>query len=796
MLCSIFLPSRKSVMRDFSSINIDVIYLNAYAHCDLHNTYVLPLLEIYFLFVMICKICTVPLWMTATVRGRSYYGGPEYICGSCNALYWFQERSKGAHDGRLNLPVYNGCCCAGKVSLPKFPDWPFPLKDLLTFDGDDASSTFLRLIRHYNSMFCFTSLGAHVDESVNMGNGPYVFKMGGSVYHRIGSLIPADDETPKFAQLYIVDSADELDCRFNAFEEEGGAPSQADPFVVLALIEMLDEHNQYVQLYRTARQRLQSADAPNLAIQFFGHEGAAHGDRYSGPTVPEVAALIVGEFTPQCHKFDVIAEATSGQLEHISYLNPSLMPLQYPLLFPFGDPSFHVGIEYQQRRAAGRRRCRTSRQTPSSSSRKHVTMLQYYAYYFHYRPNEPNPYTCCGRLSQQAAVNCYSCVEASRLSYHFLKQDELRSETYQGITDAMGEGSTTGKNLGVQIMLHSSFTAGPRYFVQNYHDGMAICREYGAPDLFITFTCNPKWEEIRDMLSYENGQLHTDRPDLVTRVFNMKFDDFLTDMKSGELFGPIQACKLTTYQTSILISLVVFLFITFKFFPLRFPDLYVVEFQKRGLPHTHTLIWLKGDTQQPSASFIDSLISAEIPDPMVDPLGYALVDEFMVHGPCGEHNVRCPCMKNGSCSKWFPKEFNDETLVDEKGFPVYRRRNLGHFVVRNRGSVKLDNRWVVPYNMQLLKRFQAHINVEWCNKTNLLKYLFKYLTKGHDVARVRFQHMFQCKSFIPPGEPTGRNEILEFIQCRYYSFFPSKFVHVFSLYQKIKNTIRSLLSVT
>lgn len=94
---------------------------------------------------------------------------------------------------------------------------PFPLKDLLRFDGDDASPEFLRLIRHYNSLFCFTSLGTHVDESVNMGNGPYVFQMGSSVYHRIGSLIPADNETPKFDQLYIVDSVDELNCRFKCF---------------------------------------------------------------------------------------------------------------------------------------------------------------------------------------------------------------------------------------------------------------------------------------------------------------------------------------------------------------------------------------------------------------------------------------------------------------------------------------------------------------------------------------------------------------------------------------------------
>jgi hypothetical protein len=62
------------------------------------------------------------------------------------------------------------------------------------------------------------------------------------------------------------------------------------------------------------------------------------------------------------------------------------------------------------------------------------------------------------------------------------------------------------------------------------------------------------------------------------------------------------------------------------------------------------------------------------------------------------------------------------------------RTEAGHFIERY--GVKLDNGWVVPYNLALLKRFRAHINVEWCNKTHLIKYLFKYITKGPDRARV------------------------------------------------------------
>lgn len=76
---------------------------------------------------------------------------------------------------------------------------------------------------------------------------------------------------------------------------------------------------------------------------------------------------------------------------------------------------------------------------------------------------------------------------------------------------------------------------------------------------------------------------------------------------------------------------------------------------------------------------IDRFISAEIPDPNIDPLGYSLVEEFMMHGPCGELNKNCPCMKNGQCSKRFPKDFQDETTMDDKGFVLYRRRDTSRY---------------------------------------------------------------------------------------------------------------------
>jgi len=43
--------------------------------------------------------------------------------------------------------------------------------------------------------------------------------------------------------------------------------------------------------------------------------------------------------------------------------------------------------------------------------------------------------------------------------------------------------------------------------------------------------------------------------------------------------------------------------------------------------------------------------------------------------------------------------------VDEMGFPVYRRRPSANVVLRKKGTLRLDNQWVVPYNMKLLKKF-------------------------------------------------------------------------------------------
>lgn len=77
--------------------------------------------------------------------------------------------------------------------------------------------------------------------------------------------------------------------------------------------------------------------------------------------------------------------------------------------------------------------------------------------------------------------------------------------------------------------------------VMNYQDAMAICRVYGSPYLFVTFTCNSKWQEIAEAIRFEPGQQSSDRADVIVRVFNMKVNDFITDIREGRTFGKFLA---------------------------------------------------------------------------------------------------------------------------------------------------------------------------------------------------------------------------------------------------------------
>ncbi|XP_029174595.1 uncharacterized protein LOC114943179 [Nylanderia fulva] len=175
---------------------------------------------------------------------------------------------------------------------------------------------------------------------------------------------------------------------------------------------------------------------------------------------------------------------------------------------------------------------------------------------------------------------------------------------------------------------------------------------------------------------------------------------------------------------------------------------------KRGLPHVHILVTLKQQCKIINSETVDKYISAEIPDPAIDQNLHEIVMKNMIHGPCGNW-----CMVNGKCSKHFPKSFHEETTMDENGYPQYRRRDTS-ILYEKPGGFVVDNRFVVPYCPILSTIFNCHINVEVVSSIKSVKYLYKYIYKGHDAASVVIEEDVNNMEIV-------HDEIKDFIEARY-----------------------------
>jgi hypothetical protein len=164
-------------------------------------------------------------------------------------------------------------------------------------------------------------------------------------------------------------------------------------------------------------------------------------------------------------------------------------------------------------------------------------------------------------------------------------------------------------------------------------------------------------------------------------------------------------------------------------------------------------------------------VSAELPDPATHQRLYNIVTKQMLRGPCGQLDPGCGCMKDNICSKGYPKAFQEVTIQGDHAYPVYRRRNNGQvFQGRRKLSTgrwvnhTFDNRDVVPYNARLTEKYDCHINVEVCSNISAIKYLYKYLYKGGDMADM---HAVPVAGDGAP--PPGVNEIDLYVGGRYVS---------------------------
>uniref|UniRef100_A0A0R0GI82 Helitron helicase-like domain-containing protein n=1 Tax=Glycine max TaxID=3847 RepID=A0A0R0GI82_SOYBN len=538
---------------------------------------------------------------------------------------------------------------------PKF------LQQILFEQNTTHAKNYQQSIRTDNMMFAFTSASIKFDKTISHSRGPPTIKIQGQPCHMIGSLLPMPRKEPKFAQLYIYETENEVHNRINTVSHY----NEIEAHIVSNLQKMLDENNAHAKSLRMARDRLTGTEVHNIRLKLIaGRE--KDGRTYNVPSVPEVAgSLISGDIDANSNR-NIIVETQNCQLQRIHELHCSYLALQYPLLFPYGEDGYRADILHRDTLSGKKRK------------RNRFTMREWFAYRLQCRPNEGQTLLHSKKLFQQFVAEGYTMIESKRLSYVRNNQKKLRVDKFCSLQQSSDAGNTKGK----RIILPSTFVGSPRYMDQLYFDGIAICSH------------------------------------------------MLSDLTKNHLLG-----KVVAYM-------------------------YTVEFQKRGLPHVHLLLFLHVNNKYPSPNDIDHIISRLSQED--DPKLYKLVQNHMVHGPCGILRPASPCMKEGKCSRFYPKKFQRATLIDGAGYPVYHRRNTGRTITKN--VIIIDNRCIVPYNPKLLKKYQAHINIEWCNQSTSIKYSFKYINKGYD--RVTAVMVHDDTGTLPHAN-TPNDEIKEYLDCRY-----------------------------
>ncbi|GMF24376.1 unnamed protein product [Phytophthora fragariaefolia] len=214
--------------------------------------------------------------------------------------------------------------------------------------------------------------------------------------------------------------------------------------------------------------------------------------------------------------------------------------------------------------------------------------------------------------------------------------------------------------IGKRVVLPSTHPGGPRHMFKSYQDAMAVVREFGKPDVFLTMTCSPTWDEIEERIPDENKD----------------------SRRKPERTRPSRHRG--------------------------------ARFQKRGLPHAHIQETLAEEDKPRTREIIDKVVSAELPDPETNPQLYDTILTCMMHGPCGAANLSCACMKHGKCTKGYLKPLAVVTQGNVNGFPVCRRRRRPPGVLKFRGR-EYDNttinQWGVPYNPYISQKYNCHINV-------------------------------------------------------------------------------------
>ncbi|GKC71886.1 DNA helicase [Tanacetum coccineum] len=342
---------------------------------------------------------------------------------------------------------------------------------------------------------------------------------------------------------------------------------------------------------------MEDAKVPEFKVRLFGVIGSC---QYELPSGDSVGAIVFESGPNTATDYNVIIEQQSGFPQRIQKLHPCYMSLQFQLLFIYGQEGYHLGLKLLD--------------VPGTFSRKQkkVSINMYYAYQLHEHQKQYTLLTRGSHQFQKYVVTTYFSVEQSQFNYVRENPDDIRNEYLSGLYNAIMRGDRDGSDVGSRTILTTSFTEGPRYMYSHYLDTLAICRVHRNPSFFITFTCNMKRPEIGTFMKAFPEVTFADRPDVVVRVFEHKIHDLVTFLQDAKPFR----------------------------------NFYTLLSSKKRPTICHLLLWIAERSRMPRDEDVDIYISTELPHLWLDPKGYKVTFELMMHGLCGLANKTAAGVQN------------------------------------------------------------------------------------------------------------------------------------------------------
>ncbi|XP_076738999.1 uncharacterized protein LOC112432426 isoform X3 [Maylandia zebra] len=301
----------------------------------------------------------------------------------------------------------------------------------------------------------------------------------------------------------------------------------------------------------------------------------------------------------------------------------------------------------------------------------------------------------------------------------------------------------------------------PAYWQKTTRDLFSMVRQIGTPQFFVTFSAaEMRWPEVIQAIKRQQGEevdfealdwsekceILRSNPVTTMRMFDKRVEALFRDL----LFSPAQPLgEIIDY-------------------------FYRVEFQHRGSPHIHMLLWIREkveadvDDDQTVCDFVDRYISAQLPDPEKQPELHKKVTELQKHSK--NHTKTCFKSVNSGCRFGFPKPPATRTMIvrqdedsDTEAAKAKLRPLLNLLKEPEAASLTIEqilsrcnltmneyeqclqdiNKktalilkrdpnecWINNYNPDLLEAWNSNLDVSFIlNAYSCIEYLCKYITK-------------------------------------------------------------------